>query len=159
MSQGAVVGGAVGHTRNQLEAAVRAKRSIEAIELIPEVSNVRVYMYVHVSWKGVVAHEWAACIMVCTCMKVRCFHSITSGYSVIAWCVCVCMCARVCVRVCVYVHVCACVCVRVCVHVCVTIQCISTYLAHMNNVYIHYISCSTAVVLIWRLADLLQSPN
>ena len=30
-------GGAVSHTRNQLEAAVSAKRSIEAIELIPEV--------------------------------------------------------------------------------------------------------------------------
>ena len=39
LSQGAAVagGGAVSHTRNQLEAAVRAKRSIEAIELIPEV--------------------------------------------------------------------------------------------------------------------------
>ena len=39
LSQGAAVAGegAVSHTRNQLEAAVRAKRSIEAIELIPEV--------------------------------------------------------------------------------------------------------------------------
>ena len=37
LSQGAVVVGALSHTRNQLEAAVRAKRSIEAIELIPEV--------------------------------------------------------------------------------------------------------------------------
>ena len=39
LSKGAAVveGGAVSHTRNQLEAAVRAKRSIEAIELIPEV--------------------------------------------------------------------------------------------------------------------------
>ena len=41
LSQGAAVaeGGALSHTRNQLEAAVRAKRSIEAIELIPEVCN------------------------------------------------------------------------------------------------------------------------
>ena len=39
LSQGAAVveGGALSHTHNQLEAAVRAKRSIEAIELIPEV--------------------------------------------------------------------------------------------------------------------------
>ena len=57
LSQGAAVaeGGAVSHTRNQLEAAVRAKRSIEAIELIPEVSNGLVCMYIHVLWKGVVA--------------------------------------------------------------------------------------------------------
>ena len=37
LGQGAAEGGAVSHTRNQLEAAVRAKRSTEAIELIPEV--------------------------------------------------------------------------------------------------------------------------
>ena len=30
-------GGALSHTHNQLEAAVHAKRSIEAIELTPEV--------------------------------------------------------------------------------------------------------------------------
>ena len=30
-------GGALSHTHNQLEAAVHARRSIEAIELIPEV--------------------------------------------------------------------------------------------------------------------------
>ena len=41
LSQGAAVaeGGAVSHTYNQLETTVRAKRSDEAIELIPEVSN------------------------------------------------------------------------------------------------------------------------
>ena len=39
LGRGAAGGGAVSHTRNQLEAAVRAKRSTEAIELIPEVCN------------------------------------------------------------------------------------------------------------------------
>ena len=39
LGQGAAGGGAVSHTRYQLEAAVRAKRSTEAIELIPEVCN------------------------------------------------------------------------------------------------------------------------
>ena len=58
LSQGAAVaeGGAVSHTCNQLEAAVHAKRSIEAIELIPEVYNGLVYMYVYVLCKGVVAN-------------------------------------------------------------------------------------------------------
>ena len=42
------------------------------------------------------------------------------------------------------------VCVRACIRV--TIQCIR-YLAHMNNVYVHYITCSTTVVLIWQLVD------
>ena len=37
LGRGAAGGGSVSHTRNQLEAAVRAKRSTEAIELIPEV--------------------------------------------------------------------------------------------------------------------------
>ena len=39
LNHGAAVveGGAVSHTRDKLEAAVRAKRSTEAIELIPEV--------------------------------------------------------------------------------------------------------------------------
>ena len=39
LGQDAAGGGSVSHTRNQLEAAVRAKRSTEAIELIPEVCN------------------------------------------------------------------------------------------------------------------------
>ena len=43
LSQGAAAvtsgGENVSHTRNQLEAAVRAKRSVEAIELIPEVKK------------------------------------------------------------------------------------------------------------------------
>ena len=64
LSQGAAVAeeGAVSYTHNQLEAAVRAKRSIEAIELIPEVCNGLVYMYVCVLWKEVVANEWTAYI-------------------------------------------------------------------------------------------------
>ena len=36
----------VSHTRNQLEAAVRAKRSIEAIELIPEVHECSCHLHI-----------------------------------------------------------------------------------------------------------------
>ena len=49
LSQGAamVEGGALSHTRNQLEAAVCAKRSIEAIELIPEVCIRHIVLHVY----------------------------------------------------------------------------------------------------------------
>ena len=74
LSQGAAVaeGGAVSHTRNQLETAVRAKRSIEAIELIPEVCNELDYMYVYMC---VVEGSSSLCMgnmyIVCMYMKVR----------------------------------------------------------------------------------------
>ena len=50
-------GGAVSHTHNHLEAAVHAKRSIEAIEFIPEVCNGLVYVCV-------------LCVRACVCVCV-----------------------------------------------------------------------------------------
>ena len=47
LSHGAVEGGAVSHTPNQLEAALRTKRSTEATELIPEVCTYNENILVH----------------------------------------------------------------------------------------------------------------
>ena len=54
LSQGAAVteGGAVSHTRDQLKAAVHAKRSIEAIELIPEVCA---HVCVYIPYSGLIS--------------------------------------------------------------------------------------------------------
>ena len=49
LSHGATEGGAMNHTRNQLEAALRTKRSTEAIELILEVSTYNRHILIHSS--------------------------------------------------------------------------------------------------------------